>query len=370
MCPELNGRNSQTMENISQYKINRFKEFWNRTNKTPLTSYSIGSYFPLQRYNAALKLMEYSNCILPQMINVEDFKSDYLRLASGYDEINRDSFYTATPLNGFPWMEAILGCEVYSTKVGFMAHAQQTDINKFDAEKSFNEPWFNKYIEFTCKLNEWGKDKFPIGQPILRGPTDIVGTILGQEQFVYDLHDDPEKVVKLMNDSVDIFLNLIKEQKKHIDSFYGGSAIGFYDLWCPEDCIWFQDDLNALLSPDIYKKYIQNIHRRICKGYQYSLIHLHPVSFYIVDYLLEIDELSAIQITKDVGGPTVEEMMPVLKKVQNKKNLVLWGDFDSREIDMLMKNLRPEGLYITYYGPMNQDIKSKILREPEIIKAL
>lgn len=344
------------MENITGYKINRFKEFWNRINKTPRISYSIGKYFPSQRYNAALKFLEYNGCILSNMINVEDFKSDYLRLASEYDELNEDSFFTGVPFTGLPWMEAILGCEIYSTKISFVAHSQQTDINNFHIEKVFNGEWFKKYIEFTCKLKEWGKDKFPVGQPIMRGPSDIAGTILGQEQLVYDFYDYPEKVVKLMNDSVDIFLDLIKEQKKQIDSFHGGSAIGFYNLWCPGDCIWFQDDLNSLLSPDIYKKYIHDIHRRICKGYKYSLFHLHPVSFYIIDYLLDIDELTAIQINKDVGGPAIEEMIPVFKKVQNKKNLIVWGDFDSKELDVLMKNLRPEGLYIIIFSEQKKQV--------------
>lgn len=338
------------MDNKSNLKINKYKEFWNKTNKVPLIGYSIGSYFISKRFNAVSKFLRENKQIYPDMINVLDFKNDYLRMAEEYEKFNRDTLFTGVPFTGLPWMEAILGCEVSSTNSGFVAHSQNTEINHFDIRKAFNRNWYKKYIEFTVMLKEIGKDRFPVGQPIMRGPTDIVGTILGQEQLVYNFYDYPEKVIRLMNNSVDIFLDIIKENKNKIDSFCGGSSIGFYDLWCPGECIWYQDDLNALLSPEIYEKYIYDIHKRICKSYEYSMIHLHPASFYIIDYLLKIDELNAIQINKDVGGPSVEEMIPIFKKVQEKKNLIIWGDFDKNEMDMLTKNLKPEGLYIIIFS--------------------
>lgn len=338
------------MDNKANFKISKYKEFWNRINNTPLIGYSTGSYFISKRFNAASKFLRESKQIYPDMINALDFKNDYVRMAEEYEKFNEDTIFTGVPFTGLPWMEAILGCEISSTESSFVAHSQDTDVNHFDIEKAFNKNWYEKYMEFTCMLSEIGKDIFPVGQPIMRGPTDIAGTILGQGQLVYDFYDYPEKVVRLMNDSVDIFLDIIKEQKSKIDSFYGGSSIGFYDLWCPGECIWYQDDLNALLSPEIYEKYVYDIHKRICKSYEYSLIHLHPASFYIVDYLLQIDELSAIQINKDVGGPSVEEMILVFQKVQEKKNLIVWGDFNREEMGILTKNLKPEGLYIIIFS--------------------
>ena len=80
------------------------------------------------------------------------------------------------------------------------------------------------------------------------------------------------------------------------------------------------------------------------------MMHLHPASFYVIDYLLEIDALNAIQINKDVGGPSVEEMFPVFQKVQKKKNLVLWGDFTEEELTLLSRNLPPEGVYIMAFS--------------------
>ncbi len=199
-------------------------------------------------------------------------------------------------------------------------------------------------------LSERGKGRFPVGQPIMRGPSDIVGAVIGQENLVYGFIDCPRETVRLLNEAADIFLYVIGEQRRHIDLFSGGRSMGQYDLWCPADCLWFQDDLTALLSPVIYKQCVLAVHDRISKSQPYTLMHLHPVSFYIIDSLLSISELNAIEINKDVGGPTIEEMMPVFRKVQQKKNLVVWGDFDENEISMLKRELKPEGLCIIVYS--------------------
>jgi hypothetical protein len=258
--------------------------------------------------------------------------------------------FTATPFPGIPWMEAMLGCEVSSTGSSFVAHPTGQTLEDVHLQNIICQAWFEKYLEFTAMLQELGNGTFPVGQPIMRGPTDIVGTILDQTNLVYAFYDDPEKVVQLLHHAVDRFLGVLQEQKKHIQSFYGGYAMGFYDLWCPGECIWFQDDLNALCSPKIYEKYIYDTHKRLSKSAEYTMMHLHPASFYVIDYLLEIEDLNAIQINKDVGGPSVEEMLPIFQNVQQKKNLIVWGDFNNEEIELLSRHLDPEGLYITIFS--------------------
>ncbi len=339
-------------------RIQRYKEFWQRTNTTPLIGYSIGSYFISKRFEAAGDLLVENQKIEPEMLNVAAFKADYLRMAEQGSKAEHDIVFTGTPFPGIPWMEAMLGCEVYGTGSSFVAHATGAKLKDVQLQNIIHKEWFTKYLEFTQMLQELGDDKFPVGEPIMRGPTDIVGTILGQTELVYAFYDHPEQIVTLLNEAIDRFLEVIHAQKKYIKDFYGGYSMGFYDLWCPGDCIWFQDDLNALFSPNLYEQYIYNQHQRLAKSAEYTMMHLHPASFYVVDYLLEIEELNAIQINKDVGGPSVEEMLPIFQKVQQRKNLVAWGDFSKEEIDLLSRHLQPEGLYIIIFSEELPEILS------------
>lgn len=332
--------------NTIGYKTNRHKAFWKSENTAPLVGFCHGSYFVSKRYHAAGKLLELHRKIEPCDINVEDFAEDYIRMFEVWEKSNSDMIFTAAPFTGIPWMEAMLGCDVYSTGTSFIASSDHRSIEDADVGEIRNEHWLDKYIEFTCMLEKLSQGRFPVGQPIMRGPTDILGTIVGQDHLVYSFYDYPEKVARLLNDTVDVILYVIGEQKKHVSQFHGGQSIGFYDLWCPGRCIWFQDDLNALLSPEIYRKFIYEAHNRISRAYEYSLVHMHPAAFFLIDDFIGMPYLDAIEINKDVGGPSVTEMLPVFKKVQQAKKLVLWGDFSEEELLEINGALKPEGLCI------------------------
>ncbi|MCP4397705.1 MAG: hypothetical protein GY801_10450, partial [bacterium] len=205
-------------------KIEKYNAFWERTNSTPLTGYSIGSYFISKRFEAAGELLAENQKIEPDMLDVAAFQDDYVRMAEQWSRVEHDIVFTGTPFPGIPWMEAMLGCEVYSTGSSFTAHPTGENLNEVDLRHIVRNAWFEKYLEFTQILQELGNETFPVGQPILRGPTDIVGTILDQTNLVFAFYDAPEKVVQLLHDSVDRFLEVLQEQKKRIHRFYGGYA--------------------------------------------------------------------------------------------------------------------------------------------------
>jgi hypothetical protein len=89
----------------------------------------------------------------------------------------------------------------------------------------------------------------------------------------------------------------------------------------------------------------------MCQGYDYTLCHLHPTSFFILDDLLQIEGLQTIEINKDIGGPSIAEMLPEFRNVLREKRLVLWGDLDQDELGLLLAELPYEGLYLHIVAP-------------------
>lgn len=330
-------------------KVDGYRSFWKHENDKHLIGYSIGNYFISQRFNAAKDLLVDGMKINPDMIKVEDFRSDYIRMYDDCCSMSHDIIFTAAPFPGLPWAEAMLGCDVYATDNSFVTHHQSKTIDNLILNLDSQNKWLNKYCEFLFMLSDIDNKSLPVGQPILRGPSDILGAIIGQEELVFSFYDSPKKTLELLDQITKSLLQIISRQYEIISSFNSGYSMGFYDLWCPDKCFWFQDDLNALFSHEIYKNYILPSHVKLLKSYEYTMIHLHPASFYIIDELLLQDELSAIQINKDVGGPTVEELMAIFKKVQKKKNLILWGDFSKTEIEYIQKNLDSRGVYIIIF---------------------
>ena len=327
-------------------ELNRRKElhqaFWERRNASPLIGYSPGPYFISYRYEAAEKLLARETVVEPHMLLPGEFIADYERFYEESMRIGGDLFYTPEPFPGIPWIEAISGAAVEGNVSSFVAHPAKSHGN--------GKAWLDKYADFCRAITTSGKGRYICGQPILRGPADTLGTLTGQQNMIYDMFDDPNGTKKALNRYADTFLSVIDLTRASAGKLLGGSCMGFYHLWCPGNCLWFQDDLTSLMSPKLYETTLIDAHRRLGGQAEYTMMHLHMASEFVIDYLLEMDGLKAIQINKDIGGPPLSDMLPRLKSVLKRKNLVLWGDFTQPELDLLKHELNPEGLYIIVFA--------------------
>ncbi|KUO53356.1 MAG: hypothetical protein APF76_08940 [Desulfitibacter sp. BRH_c19] len=300
----------------------------------PLFGFSLGPYFPAKRYSGAENLLVDGLRITPEMIVVEDFFNDYERMYQETMEVQQDLTLVASPFTGIPWMEAMLGCEIFGGNSSFIAEARDLDWADI-GEIAFNSanPWVLKYMEFIEKLINLSQGRFPIGQPILRGPSDMMSCLRGHQQFAIDYILYPEEALELQDKVTKLFVEFIRLQQKRIECFAGGTGFGFYSLWSPGKAIWFQEDACALLSPKLYSQYLKKANKEISAIYPNSLIHLHPASLFALDEILSIELLKVIQINKDVGGPTITELIPYFKKVVDRgKKLVVWGDLSLEEV--------------------------------------
>ena len=318
-------------------------KFWRRENPDHLVGFCPGDYFISRRFAAAKPLLDAGREIKPDDIDPESYMPDYERMYEDALDHGGDLFYTPEPMPGIPWLEAMSGFPVRSGPSSFFA----METENLEAGKIVCRDWQDKYLKFMDVLSVCGEGRYICGQPIMRGPSDLLGTGIGQQQLIFDMTDRPGDVRQKLDAFADLLLDVLALSNPK--SMFGGYAMGFYHLWCPDRCLWFQDDLTAIMSPDLYKEFLYKIHTRLAGSAPYTMIHLHMTSSYIIEDLLKIDELNAIQVNKDIGEP-IEPMIPVLKKIQSEKNLVLWGDFSTAELNMLREELDPRGVYIIVFG--------------------
>ncbi|GEA15709.1 hypothetical protein E308F_19530 [Moorella sp. E308F] len=330
-------------------RIMRHLAFWNKKELDyPLAGFRIGNYFFSQSFNAAASLLARPQRVTPEMLQVNDYLDDYERMYQENLQVGQDAFWCAEPFTGIPWMEAFLGCHIYSSEESFWAkpYAESPAVISGKLQLNYNNPWYLKFNEFINKLVKLSVGRFPIGEPIMRGPSDLLGAILGQDKLVYYFYDYPELMQQLAREVTEAFLEVIANLLENVPPFYGGYSLGFYPLWAPGKCIWFQEDLSALCSPTIYRQFFLQCDRKICQAYPYTAVHLHPASFFILDDLLEIQELKVIEINKDVGGPSVRDMMPEFRRVLEKKCLIIWGALDEEDIEVIRSELPCRGIFL------------------------
>lgn len=333
---------------IASKKIKLHQAFWRKEELPyPIAGFRIGSYFFSQSFKAAAPLLARPQQVTPEMFPVNEYLEDYERMYQENLQIGQDAFWCAEPFTGIPWMEAFLGCSIFSSEESFWAKSYADSPEKLGSlSLDRKNPWFKKFEEFIEALSRQASGRFPIGEPIMRGPADVLGAIFGQDKMVYHLYDYPQLMKQLAWDATRVFLEVMATLLDRVPAFYGGYSLGFYPVWAPAQCIWFQEDLSALCSPAIYREFFLPCDRKICRAYPYSAFHLHPASFFILNDLLEIAELKAIEINKDVGGPSVKDMILEFRRVLEKKCLIVWGSLDEEDIEAIHKELPCRGIFL------------------------
>ena len=324
-------------------------KFWNRERlEKPLASFRIGDFFFATHYKAAAHLLVEKKKIDASMLDVDAFLEDYERHFEKINTLDQGAFWTAEPYVGIPWMEAFWGCPVIATPSSFVSEPfikDIRDVENLNFEK--DNPWRKKFFEFVDKIKRQSNGRYPVGQPIMRGPSDVAGAMLGQTEFVIALYEEPELMRRLLEKITESFLEIIKELRIRAGKFEDGYSMGFYHLWSPEESIWFQEDLCALLSPPLYRDFLLEPEKRICSGYKHTMVHMHPNSFFVLDDLLRNENLKVVEINKDVGGPGISEMLPVFKKVLDaKKSVMIWGDLAEDELKLVYDSLPNEGIFL------------------------
>ena len=334
-----------------QYK-DRHLAFWALQNvEHPLVGFTIGAgldSWSYWQYNRAAQTLFERSVILPENINVNDFVEDQVKYLEQTEKINDDVIRSAMPLASIPWMEAMFGCSVISAGSHLKGKEFLDDPSLLNfVEITSENPWAQKYLEFINLYKNEFEGKYPIGQSVLRGPSDIACAMLGVENATISLLSSPEAMHNLLDHITTQLEFFLKLQLKFLPKFQNGYVVGQYEIWAPEPAIRIQEDFSTLYSPDLYDEFLEHLDTRLAGISEYTLIHLHSSSLFLIDNILKVKPIRAFQITKDPGVTNLDEMILLLQKVQQAgKPLIIKGQFDKHDIDLMKQHLKLNGLCI------------------------
>jgi len=312
-------------------------------------------------YKETNKTIPENRIISPDDIIIENFLKDIGRIISMNEEIGADLFWPVVSYVYIPWMEAIIGCPVYSSETTFFAepfiHNWENFFNK-EIDVSHNNKWLSKLLEMQSALVECVGDSYPISSSShLRGPVDMMAAALGQTRMPLELYDNPDKIERMCSLYSNVFIKVAKLQNEITSkSKFGGYTVNGYGIWTPYVCQYLQDDAMASISPNFYKQIILKNHAKIINNFDSIFYHVHPISLFVIDELLKMDKVSIIEVNREPEaiGPTIVELLPTFKKIQeNNKSLLI--NFTQRavrleifekEVEIICKNLSYRGLCI------------------------
>jgi len=189
--------------------------------------------------------------------------------------------------------------------------------------------------------------RYPVSHPPLSGPSDVAAILRGHSNMILDFYDAPKRLMQLFHRVQEIFRAVLEAQWSITPLFRDGYFDAQYQLWAPGPIIRMQEDAAGLFSPQLYRTLLQPVDREWARHYPCSFIHLHSTSMFLLDAMLEVEEIRAFQVNRDVSGPPLEEMIPSYRMIQDAgRPLLVRGSFTPIELARMLEALAPSGLYL------------------------
>jgi len=337
---------TQEIEPIDK-KLDRYRAFWKREPiDRPILGVTLATYTPMEMFSS-INLPEEGE-IKPEDLDLDVFLTWYEEDYRRNLDLMGDQFWVAVPFWGVPWMEAILGCTVRISGTSIWAEPYLDGYRTLPAfDLSGENPWLVKLLEFIDRLVERFGKEIPVAPPFMRGPSDLIAALRGSQQAMLDLYEFPDAIPKLVGELSKAWVKVAKIGLESIPEFYGGYCNGNRQIWAPGTCMETQEDATGLMSPGFYGEYFVSGTQHIVSSFDYGWIHLHSANLQNLDTLLQMDEMAALEVTIDIPpSPTVEDLLPDLRRIQCYKPLILHGKLSLKEIQCLVENLSTQGLAV------------------------
>jgi len=334
------------MSNISPEKLEMHDSFWKRIPmKRPLMTFHTSDRFPYDKMRASRALMKHGLVITPDMIDVDAFvdqTEEQISFRVG-NNIHSDSIRGVSPFGGIPWMECLLGCGVVAMEHSFISVPCYKSPGDPD-NLPVSTQWLEKYKEFLEKYSTRFGDRYPLTETLMRGCLDTYGALIGQEDMIYALYDEPDIAAAMLDRINQVYVDMVNLTLTYSRKIAGG-MLHPYGIWTPGTVNQFQEDLCALVTPQQMRDFVIPLHNRMCSQFDYNGIHTHPTSYHVMDEQISVGKLQLVQVQKDEGDPPVFNRLEVFEKIQKSgKCLYIGGDFSLDEIDALITTLDISGL--------------------------
>ena len=223
----------------------------------------------------------------------------------------------------------------------------------FDPENK----WFKKHLQLAKDCRALAKDDFYVDMPDLMENIDVLASLRGAQDILFDLLDEPEKVGQRIQEVTDVYYDYYDRFYDVIKDKDGGNAYTVFQIWGPGRTVKLQCDFSAMMAPEDFRKYIQPSLRTQSENVDHVLYHLDgPAAIKHMDALMEIEGIDALQWTSGDAGPdgTLPDWDVIYDKaIAAGKSIwvkVYSGEFEDwiRNVDRIVKKYGSHSLFLLF----------------------
>lgn len=343
---------AQLCESIQRYE----EGFWNRqrVDRPPVGIYDEDIFLPIK----FLRHPFAHPTVCPADVTGELAAGEYEFSFAGRAVTCDDYMPFSAAWRGIPWLEAACGCPVRYSE-GSLAPGHF--VKSVDELASFTVPAPNPWLDCLRRETQRILAETPadcwVSPSILRGPSDALAAMRGMTDFFVDLHDNPRAVAQAAARVNDV---LIKEIDIHYEFVHPklGGFVQILGYWAPGRTFMLQEDALGMCSPAVYREIFMALNAAVVKHLgAYVLFHFHSTGFAHCPDVMNIPGLAGIQMNLETIGPTLPEMVPMLRKALEKTRLILHVGTGFEYLQEALRKLPREGLYLVIpskYIPTNE----------------
>ncbi|MDR1902099.1 MAG: hypothetical protein LBQ88_07465 [Treponema sp.] len=220
-----------------------------------------------------------------------------------------------------------------------------------------NNKWWVKHQEIIREAAELAQDDFYITIPDIVENMDILSATRGPQNFCFDVIDEGEAVhrgVEIIDGLYFTYYDALYDLVKSSDGMVSYTAFAILGTG---KIAKVQCDFCAMISPEMFREFVQPSLRKQCQRLNHSLYHLDgPDAIKHVPALMEIEELDALQWTCGAGKPDggFEKWYPIYDQVRAAGKALWIHLYDGGPADWaesakrLVKRYGKTGLYFLF----------------------
>ena len=223
----------------------------------------------------------------------------------------------------------------------------------FDPENK----WFKKHLQLAKDCQALAGDDFYVDMPDLMENIDVLASLRGAQDILFDLLDEPEMIGERIQEVTDIYYEYYDRFYDVIKDEEGGNAYTVFQIWGPGRTVKLQCDFSAMMSPEDFRKYIQPSLRSQSENVDHVLYHLDgPAAIKHMDALMEIEGIDALQWTSGDAGP--DGTLPDWDVINDKAIAAgksIWvkvysGEFEDwiRNVDRIVNKYGSHSLFLLF----------------------
>ncbi len=220
------------------------------------------------------------------------------------------------PFFGAGVVAAFLGADLHcspETETIWFEHADPTKTGAESEGIDLNNVWWKRIKALTeAAVDFWG-DRVCIGFTDLGGNMDILASLQTSQSLLLELYDSPEIVKRKSDEITNIWLQYYDELSEIILET-GRGTTPWAPIWTPGRCYMLQSDFSAMISPEMFEKFVVPDLITCCERIDHTFYHLDGKGqINHLDILLLLGSLDGIQWIPGEGQQSPASWLPLLK---------------------------------------------------------